>query len=164
MLLVVNTASFCGFTPQYKGLEAIWKTYKDKGLVVIGVPSGDFGGQEFEKAEEIRAFCNTSYQVSFPLLAKCGVKAGANQGEIFECLSAKTGELPSWNFGKYLVARDGSTATFFGSTVKPEDPTVIAAIEKALESAAPTTTPTATPKAKPAVTDPNVSHPAPTID
>ncbi len=164
VLLIVNVASKCGMTKQYAGLQKLYETYKDKGLVVIGVPSGDFGGQEFEKAEEIRAFCNTSYQVSFPLLAKCGVKAGANQGEIFECLSAKTGELPSWNFGKYLVARDGSTATFFGSTVKPEDPKVIAAIEKALESAAPTTTPTATPKAKPAVTDPNVSHPAPTID
>ncbi len=164
VLLIVNVASQCGLTKQYAGLQKLYETYKDKGLVVLGVPSGDFGGQEFEKAEEIRAFCNTRYQVSFPLLAKCGVKVGAQQAELFECLSAKTGELPTWNFGKYLVARDGSTAVYFACAVTPEDPTVIAAIEEALARSAPTTAPatTVSPTSKPVVTDPNLSHPAPT--
>lgn len=144
VILFVNVASQCGLTPQYAGLQKIYDRFKDQGLVVIGVPSGDFGGQEFDTAGEIREFCDTRYKVSFPMLAKCGVKPGATQGEIFQCLGTKTGELPGWNFGKYLVARDGKTATFFGSTVAPESGKIVEAIEKALKEPAPA--PAASPK------------------
>ena len=137
VLLVVNTASKCGFTPQYEGLEQLWRDYKDRGLVVLGFPTGDFGGQEFDTAEEIREFCSSTYSVTFPLFEKCAVKAGKGQSPVFEALGTKTGQLPGWNFGKYLVSRDGKTARFYASTVSPDGAELIAAIEKALDEAAP---------------------------
>lgn len=137
--LVVNVASQCGLTPQYTALQGLADRFRDKGLVVIGIPSGDFGGQEFDSAQEIREFCDTQYNVTFPLLEKSGVKAGKAQSPIFEFLGTKTGELPGWNFGKYIVSRDGKRAVFFSSMTKPDDGKVIAAIEKMLaEEAAPT--------------------------
>jgi glutathione peroxidase len=150
VILFVNVASQCGLTPQYTGLQKIYDKYREQGLVVIGVPSGDFGGQEFDTAGEIREFCDTRYKVTFPILEKCGVKPGTAQGEVFTCLGTKTGELPGWNFGKYLVARDGKTATFFASTVAPESGKLVEAIEKALKEAAPAAPATSTAPAKPA--------------
>jgi glutathione peroxidase len=135
--LIVNTASQCGLTPQYKGLQALYERFKDRGFVVLGFPSGDFGGQEFDSASEIREFCSTNYSVTFPLFEKCVVKAGKEQSPVFEALGTKTGVLPGWNFGKYLVSRDGKTAKFYASNVSPDGAELIAAIEKALGEAAP---------------------------
>lgn len=135
--LVVNVASQCGFTRQYAGLQKVYDKYKDKGLVVLAFPSGDFGGQEFDSAKEIREFCTTKYSVTFPIFEKCKVKAGKDQATVFECLGTKTGELPGWNFGKYVVSRDGRTAVFFPSNVDPEGEKLTAAIEKALAEKAP---------------------------
>jgi glutathione peroxidase len=137
VILVVNVASQCGFTRQYAGLQKIHDTYKDRGLVVLGFPTGDFGGQEFDSAEEIREFCSSKYSVTFPLFEKCVVKAGKGQSPVFEALGTKTGQLPGWNFGKYLVSRDGKTARFYASNVSPDGSELIAAIEKALAEAAP---------------------------
>jgi glutathione peroxidase len=137
VVLVVNVASQCGFTRQYKGLQKIHDTYKDRGFVVLGFPSGDFGGQEFDSASEIREFCSTNYSVTFPLFEKCVVKAGKEQSPVFEALGTKTGVLPGWNFGKYLVSRDGKTAKFYASNVSPDGAELIAAIEKALGEATP---------------------------
>lgn len=134
--VVVNVASQCGLTGQYAALQKLYETYKDQGLVVIGVPSGDFGGQEFADAKEIRAFCDSRYKVTFPILEKSSVKAGTGQSPIFQCLGTKTGELPGWNFGKYVVSRDGRTAVFFASTVAPDNAKLVAAIEKMLKEKA----------------------------
>lgn len=147
--LVVNVASQCGLTPQYTALQALADRFRDQGLVVIGMPSGDFGGQEFDSAKEIREFCDARYKVTFPLLEKSGVKAGKSQSPLFEFLGTKTGELPGWNFGKYVVSRDGKRAVFFASMTKPDDAKVIAAIEKMLAEPAPAakeSTPAATTK------------------
>ena len=141
VLLIVNTASQCGLTPHYAGLEKLHQTYKDRGLVVLGFPTGDFGGQEFDTAEEIREFCSSKYSVTFPLFEKCVVKAGKGQSPVFEALGTKTGQLPGWNFGKYLVSRDGKTARFYASTVSPDGAELTAAIEKALAEAAPAAAP-----------------------
>lgn len=131
--LVVNVASQCGFTRQYAGLQKLHDRFKDKGLVVLAFPSGDFGGQEFDDPKAIREFCTTKYSVTFPVFAKCKVKAGgSDQSPVFECLGTKTGELPGWNFGKYVVSRDGKTAQFFATPVDPESKDLVAAIEKAL--------------------------------
>lgn len=135
--LVVNVASQCGFTGQYAGLQKVYEKYRDKGLVVLGFPSGDFGGQEFATSREIRDFCDTKYRVSFPMFEKCRVKAGEGQSPVFECLGTKSGELPGWNFGKYLVSRDGKTAVFFPSTTGPDSSKLVEAIEKALAEKAP---------------------------
>ena len=122
--LVVNVASQCGFTGQYAGLQKLHDRFKDKGLVVLAFPSGDFGGQEFDDPKQIREFCSTKYSVTFPVFEKCKVKAGKDQSPVFECLGTKTGELPGWNFGKYLVSRDGKNAQFFASGVAPRPSTV----------------------------------------
>jgi glutathione peroxidase len=135
--LVVNVASQCGFTGQYAGLQKLHDRYKDKGLVILAFPSGDFGGQEFDDPKAIREFCSTKYSVTFPVFEKCKVKAGKDQSPVFECLGTKTGELPGWNFGKYLVSRDGKSAQFFASAVAPESGKLVEAIEKALADAAP---------------------------
>jgi len=135
--LVVNVASQCGFTGQYAGLQKVYEKYKDKGLVVLGFPSGDFGGQEFATSKEIRDFCDTKYRVSFPMFEKCRVKSGEGQSPVFECLGTKSGELPGWNFGKYVVSRDGKTAVFFPSTTGPDSAKLVEAIEKALAEKAP---------------------------
>ena len=132
VVLVVNVASRCGFTPQYTGLEALYMKYRDRGFVVLGVPCNDFGGQEPGSAEEIRNFCSTSYKVTFPMLAKAQVKAGAGQSELYEFLGTRTGKLPGWNFSKYLVGKDGQPVAMYPSSVKPDDAALAQAIEQAL--------------------------------
>lgn len=134
--LVVNVASKCGYTPQYKGLEAIWNKYKDKGLVIIGFPSNDFGMQEPGNAKEIQEFCAQNYGVTFPLMAKVQTKAGKGQSQIYEYLGTRTDVLPNWNFGKYLIGRNGQPISFFKSGVAPESEELIAAIEAALKGSA----------------------------
>jgi glutathione peroxidase len=130
--LVVNTASQCGLTPQYAGLQRLHERFGDRGFAVLGFPSGDFMGQEFDTAGEIRDFCTTRFGVGFPLFARSGVKPGEGQSPVFEYLGTETGQLPAWNFGKYLVGRDGRPIAFFGSRTDPEDASVIEAIEAAL--------------------------------
>jgi glutathione peroxidase len=137
VVLVVNVASRCGYTPQYEGLQALFEKHQDQGLVVIGVPSGDFGGQELAEAKAIREFCTSRYEVTFPILAKSGVKAGPNQCAIYEFLGTRTGKLPGWNFSKYLVGRDGQPIAFWGSGTKPDSKELAEAIEKALAASAP---------------------------
>lgn len=130
--LVVNTASQCGLTPQYAGLQRLHERFGDRGFAVLGFPSGDFLGQEFGTAGEIREFCTSRFSVGFPLFAKTGVKPGDGQSPVFEYLGTETGWLPGWNFGKYLVGRDGRPIVFFGPRTDPEDASVIEAIEAAL--------------------------------
>ena len=105
VLVVVNTASECGFTPQYEGLEKLYETYKDRGLVVLGFPSNDFGKQEPGTSEEIKNFCETKYHVKFPMFEKVVTK-GEGQSPVYQFLTAKNGE-PKWNFHKYVVGKDG---------------------------------------------------------
>ena len=140
VVLIVNVASFCGFTPQYEGLEAIYRKYKDRGLVVLGFPANNFGAQEPGTNEEIKTFCNRKYDVTFPMYAKISV-AGADKAPLYQFLTDKqanpaTGGEIKWNFTKFLVGRDGSVAARFESAVKPESPEVAAAIEKALGGSA----------------------------
>ena len=132
VVLVVNVASRCGYTPQYAELETVWKEFKDKGLVVIGFPCNDFGGQEPGTSTEIRDFCSKTYGVTFPMMSKVQTKAGEGQSEIYAFLSAGTGKLPSWNFGKYVVGKDGKPVAFYGSGVKPTGEELRKAIEQAL--------------------------------
>lgn len=131
-VLVVNTASFCGYTPQYAGLEKLWRAYKDKGFVLLGVPSNDFGQQEPGNAAEIKQFCAT-YDVSFPLSRKEKV-IGAEAHPFYRWVAAELGEggAPRWNFHKYLVAPDGSLAGAWPSAVRPTDRAIIAEIEPLL--------------------------------
>ncbi len=132
-VLIVNTASFCGFTPQYRGLQALWQRYQARGLVVLGVPSNDFGNQEPGKAEEIKQFCEVNYQIDFPLADKVRVR-GADAHPFYRWARAKLGakNAPSWNFHKYLVAPDGRLLAAFPSRVRPDAPALTAAIEAAL--------------------------------
>lgn len=133
VLLVVNTASFCGFTPQYEGLQALWQRYEAKGLVVVGVPSNDFGGQEPNSEAEILGFCKGAYNVSFPLTSKqvvAGPQAHPFYRWAFDTLGA--GAAPKWNFHKYLVGRDGRLLGAFGTRVTPQAPELIQAVEAAL--------------------------------
>jgi len=130
VVLVVNTASQCGSTPQYAGLEGLWRHYRDRGLVVLGFPSNDFGGQEPGSEAEIKTFCTTKYHVSFPMFAKVKV-FGDGQSPVFRFLSADYGE-PKWNFYKYLVSRDGKVIKAFPNGVAPEDASLRAAVEAAL--------------------------------
>lgn len=131
VLLVVNVASHCGFTNQYEGLEALYKAHKDKGLVVLGFPSGQFMGQEFDDEQEIQKFCQANYGVSFPMFAKGKVKGDEAQ-PLYQRLIQKTGDAPSWNFNKYLVGRDGKVVSHFGSKVKPDAKELVQAIEAEL--------------------------------
>lgn len=133
VVMVVNVASKCGYTPQYKGLEEMWKKYKDQGLVIIGFPSNDFGGQEPGTANEIQEFCSANFGVTFPLMAKVQTKAGEGQSEIYEYLGARTGSLPGWNFSKYVIGRDGQPVAFFASAAKPEGPELTEAVEAQLK-------------------------------
>jgi glutathione peroxidase len=132
-VLVVNTASACGLTPQYKGLEELWQTYKAKGLVVLGVPSNDFGAQEPGSESEIKTFCETHYGVDFPMTAKVHVTGGAAH-PLYQWIAKDLGEaaVPKWNFHKYLIGKDGAVAAVFGSRVAPEASEVKQAIEAAL--------------------------------
>lgn len=130
--LIVNVASECGYTPQYSGLQKLHERYGDRGFTVLGFPSNDFGRQEPGSAEEIRAFCSSKYRVTFPMFAKVQTKAGEGQSEMYATLQQASGELPSWNFGKYLVDRHGKVIEFFPSKVEPESAELTAAIEAAL--------------------------------
>jgi glutathione peroxidase len=129
-LLVVNTASFCGYTPQYKGLEALWSRYRDKGLVVIGVPSNDFGAQEPKGEAAIKEFCEVNYDVDFPLTKKQVVKGKAAH-PFYRWAAEIGGEAaePKWNFHKLLIAPDGSLAKTFPTGVEPMSPEITAAVE-----------------------------------
>ena len=136
VVLVVNTASKCGFTPQYEGLEALYKANKERGLVVLGFPSDQFMGQEFDDDQEIAKFCKLNYGVSFPMYKKTEVK-GKDATPLYKDLIAATGESPSWNFNKYLIGRDGKVLAHFGSRVKPDAPELTDAIAAALKQPAP---------------------------
>jgi glutathione peroxidase len=129
--LVVNVASQCGFTPQYAGLQKLYDELKDRGFVVLGFPSNDFGGQEPGSPDEIAGFCKKNYGVSFPMFSKLVTKAGPDQSPLYAYLG-QSGTLPSWNFGKYLVGKDGRVLQYFASKVAPETPELREAIEKAL--------------------------------
>ena len=133
VLLVVNTASHCGFTYQYKGLQAVYDRFKGRGLVVVGVPSNDFGGQEPGSNEEIKGFCGGTYGVTFPLAAKSVVR-GPEAHPFYRWAAETLGpdRVPRWNFHKYLVGRDGRLRGGYGGLVEPENATLIAAIEAAL--------------------------------
>lgn len=120
VLLVVNTASFCGFTSQYKSLETLSSRYAARGLVVLGFPSNDFGGQEPGSNKEIAEFCENTFNVKFPMFSKSVVKAGqSGLNPLYADLGKRTGQTPKWNFHKYLIARDGSEIKSFGSMTDP---------------------------------------------
>ena len=129
--LVVNVASACGYTPQYTGLQALHDQLKDRGFAVLGFPCNDFGRQEPGGPEEIRDFCERSFGVSFPLFEKVVTRSGPDQSPVYAELSRQSGKLPAWNFGKYLVDRQGKVLAFFEPRVAPEDPTLRAAVETA---------------------------------
>jgi glutathione peroxidase len=132
-LLVVNTASFCGFTPQYEGLQALWERYGERGLVVIGVPSNDFGEQEPKAEAEILGFCKGAYNVTFPLTTKVAVKGSqAHPFYVWAREALGASNAPSWNFHKYLVGRDGKLIAGYGSRVEPQSAELTRAIEAAL--------------------------------
>ncbi len=134
IVLVVNVASKCGNTPQYAGLESVYKKYKDKGLVVVGFPCNDFMGQEPGTDAQIKEFCEATYQVNFPMFSKIHVK-GPDQCPMYAWLVAQTGGKDiEWNFGKILLDREGHVITRFDPKTKPEDDKVVGAIEKALAS------------------------------
>ncbi len=130
VLLVVNTASFCGFTPQYKDLEALHAKYADKGLVVLGFPSNDFA-QEKATNKEIADFCENTFGVKFPMFTKT-VVTGADASPLYKQLADLTGKKPSWNFFKYLIGRDGKVVDTFGSMTNPSNRSVVSAVEKSL--------------------------------
>lgn len=132
VILVVNTASYCGFTSQYEGLEKLYAKYKDRGLVVLGFPSNDFGNQEPGSNKEIAEFCSNTFGVKFPMLAKTSVK-GSNANPLFKQL-AKQAESPGWNFHKYILDRDGKLVRSFSSLVGPSDRRLTAEIERALSA------------------------------
>jgi glutathione peroxidase len=135
--LLVNVASRCGFTPQYTGLEAIYEKYKDRGFVILGFPANNFGGQEPGSDEEIKTFCSSKYQVTFPMYSKISV-AGADAAPLYQFLTDKklnpaTGGEIQWNFTKFLVDRNGKVIARFEPDVTPESGEVTGAIEKALK-------------------------------
>lgn len=129
VLLVVNTASYCGYTEQYKGLQALYDRYQDRGLVVLGFPANDFGKQEPGTNADVADFCERTYKVKFPMLEKTSV-VGAQVNPVYEALFKATGERPKWNFHKYLVAVDGKTVKSFASSVAPESPQMQMEIDK----------------------------------
>jgi len=134
VLLVVNVASKCGYTPQYKSLEAVYRKYKAGGLAVLGFPCNDFGGQEPGTNEEIKTFCSTKYDVTFPLFDKVHVK-GAEQAPLYAALTGKDSPFPGdikWNFGKFLIGRDGKIVKRWDSKATPDSKEVTEAIEAAL--------------------------------
>lgn len=132
VLLVVNTASKCGYTPQYEGLEQLHEKYQQQGLVVLGFPSNDFMGQEPGTEAEIQDFCRLTYGVKFPMFEKTTVKKG-NAHPFYVQLAELSGTYPAWNFQKYLIGRDGRLITQFSPHTQPFDPAVVGAIEKALQ-------------------------------
>jgi glutathione peroxidase len=137
VLLLVNVASKCGFTPQYKGLEALYEKFKDQGLVVIGFPANNFGAQEPGTNDEIKTFCSRTYHVSFPMYSKISVK-GEDKAPLYQFLTDKaanptTGGEIGWNFTKFLVDKDGKVIARFNSQVTPESPELTSAVEQALK-------------------------------
>jgi glutathione peroxidase len=134
-LLLVNVASKCGFTPQYEGLEALYRKFKDRGLVVLGFPCNDFGSQEPGTEAEIKTFCSSKYDVTFPLFSKLHVK-GAEQHPLYAALTGPESSAPGpvkWNFGKFLVGKDGKLISRYDSGTKPDDAKLLEAIEQALK-------------------------------
>jgi glutathione peroxidase len=134
VVVVVNTASFCGFTSQYEGLEALSAKYRDQGLVVLGFPSNDFS-QESGSNKEIADFCENTFGVKFPMFAKSSVK-GPEANALFKQLAARTGTTPRWNFYKYIISRDGLTVTSFNSMADPKSQKFVREIEKELQKEA----------------------------
>lgn len=133
VVLVVNTASKCGLTPQYEGLEALYRKYKDKGFVILGFPANNFNGQEPGTNAEIKEFCTGKYEVTFPMFSKISVK-GDDQHPLYKWLIEQTDKEKQvqWNFEKFLIAKDGTAAGRFAPQTKPDDPKLIAAIEAQL--------------------------------
>ena len=132
VVLVVNVASKCGYTPQYDGLEALYEEYEGKGLVVLGFPSNDFMGQEPGTEEQIQEFCRLTYKVKFPMFEKVTVLEG-DAHPFYDNLAAAAGTYPTWNFHKYLIGRDGKLIREFEPGTEPYDDKLIAGIESALE-------------------------------
>jgi len=131
-VLVVNVASQCGFTPQYTALEAVYEKYKSKGLVIVGFPANNFGGQEPGTDAEIQTFCRSKYMVTFPMFSKISVK-GADKAPLYQYLTSTGGGEIQWNFTKFLVDKNGKVLKRFESAVTPDSPEVISAIEAALK-------------------------------
>ncbi|WP_363797200.1 glutathione peroxidase [Lysobacter firmicutimachus] len=137
VLLLVNTASKCGFTPQFEALEGLQAKYKGRGFAVLGFPSGDFRAQEFDDEKQIQAFCTLTYGVKFPMFEKVHV-VGEQATPLYRDLAkAAGGEAPKWNFHKYLIGRDGRLIASYGSKTAPDDPALVAAIERALAAPRP---------------------------
>jgi glutathione peroxidase len=136
VVVVVNTASFCGFTPQYKALESLHTRYRSRGLVVLGFPSNDFGAQEPGDNKDIAAFCENTFGVKFPMFVKSPVTAaaGADRNPLFAELARRSGEAPRWNFHKYLIARDGQTVVSRASDVDPASRAFLTEVEKLLDA------------------------------
>jgi glutathione peroxidase len=139
IVLLVNVASKCGYTPQYTALESIYEKYKDRGFVIVGIPANNFGAQEPGTNEEIKTFCSSKYHVTFPMMAKVSVK-GSDITPLYQFLTDKsahpqTGGEIGWNFTKFLVGPDGKVIARFDSKVTPDSPEVTSAIEKALSAA-----------------------------
>ena len=138
VVLLVNVASRCGYTPQYTALQSIYEKYKDRGFVIVGIPANNFGGQEPGTNQEIKTFCSAKYHVTFPMMAKVSVK-GSDITPLYQFLTDKTahpetgGEI-GWNFTKFLVGPDGKVIARFDSAVEPDSPRITEAIEKALAS------------------------------
>jgi glutathione peroxidase len=131
--LVVNVASQCGYTPQYAGLESLYKKYKDKGFVILGFPANNFGSQEPGTNEEIKTFCNRKYSVDFPMFSKISVK-GDDKAPLYQYLTETGGGEIKWNFTKFLIDRDGKVLRRFESSVEPESSEVTSAVEGALKN------------------------------
>ena len=133
VVLLVNTASFCGFTPQYEGLQKLQDSYKAKGFTVVGIPSGDFGGQEYASDGEIKTFCESKFGIKFPLSEK-SVVTGDKAAPIYRWAAATMGadNVPKWNFHKYLIGRDGKLIAAFPSKITPMSPEVTQAVEQAV--------------------------------
>jgi len=132
VVLVVNTASYCGFTHQYEGLEALYAKYQSRGLVVLGFPSNDFGKQEPGSSKEIADFCFNTYGVKFPMFSK-SVVSGPDKNALYVALDKATGATPHWNFHKYLIDRSGKVVANFPSNVEPQNPRLVAVLERALQ-------------------------------
>ena len=138
VVMLVNVASRCGYTPQYAGLESLYEKYKDRGFVIVGIPANNFGAQEPGTNQEIKTFCTAKYHVSFPMMAKVSVK-GSDITPLYQFLTDKnvhpdTGGDIGWNFTKFLIGPDGKVVARFDSKVEPESPEVTSAVEKALAS------------------------------
>jgi glutathione peroxidase len=131
VILVVNTASYCGYTHQYEGLEALYRKFRDRGLVVLGFPSNDFGAQEPGTNNEIAEFCRLTYGVQFPMFEKSSVTS-LKTNPLYAELAARTGQSPRWNFHKYLLDRNGNPAATFASNVEPDNRELLAVLEKLL--------------------------------